>query len=209
MEEVQSQLNTLIKEGETISIKIQQQMGQMAFLSFGRLAAYFMLDDDNWDALQDLEDYVRRLKLPGPIQDIYLSYISWNRKSDSLFHRLQWLRDKRILDFGSLRKDFGREISKKEPRLELLNAKVVEQVAILKSLIEQPPKVVQKQKSEKVKVKKDWRTRKVIYAIVYLVSCLAVDVLLFPLLAWGILGVVSIEIAVFLGLPKLAEWLKT
>ena len=164
-----------------------------------------MLDDEEWDALQDLEGYVKGVKLPTPIQNIYLSYISWNRNSDSFFNKLQWLKDKRTKDFGLLRKEFGKEISKKEPRLELLNAKVVEQVALLKSLLEQPPKG---EKKGTVKPKKSWRNIRLTYIIAYLILCSVIDILLLPLIQWYILGIISIEIAIFFGLPRMIEWVR-
>lgn len=121
MEEVQSQLALLIQEGDSISVKIQQKIGQLNLISLGKLAAYFMLEDDDWNTLQDIERYVRELNLPAPIQDIYTSYVVWNRKCDSLFHKLQWQRDPRVVEFGTSRKEFGKEISRQQPRLSMLN----------------------------------------------------------------------------------------
>lgn len=84
-------------------------------------------------------------------------------------------------------------------------------MAILRSLLQQPPKVVQPKRKRtvvKVKVKKGWSVGKWVFTCCYLIGCSVLDIQLFPLLSWGIIGVIGVEVAILFGFPKLSEWLR-
>jgi len=204
---LETQLITFIREGDAICIKIREQIGQQAILSLGKLAAYFLLSDDDWDTLQDITDSITKLNLPKPIQDVYINYVRWNRSCDDLFRKCRWKSDDRVKDFGKLRRDFGEKISKRNPDLKFLEALITDQVAILKSLLNEPPKTVERAKKT-IPKKKGWSTRKVIGVGTYITACIILDSILFLMIGWGIIGLVGVEAAFLFGFPKLIEWLK-
>jgi len=206
------QLMALIQEGNIISTKIKEQIGQLTLFSLGKLAAYFMLDDDDWEAIQNVDGFIRSLNLPSSIQGIYISYVDWNRKCGNFFHKCRWKSDERIKGFSRLRKDFGKEINRREPRLQLLYATITEQVSILQSLLSEPPKIGRKPTKEKIprtKIqKKGWSTRKIAYTCIYMMFCIVVDSLLFPIIGWSVIPLIAVQVAIMLGFPKLVEWLR-
>lgn len=205
LNDLRIQLTVLIQEGNTISTKIKEQIGQSTLFSLGKLAAYFMLDDENWEAIQDVDEFIRSLKLPSPIQGIYISYVNWNRKCGDFFRKCRWKSDKRVSGFSRLRKEFGKEINRKEPRLQLLYATITEQVSILQSLLSEPPKI--RRKPTRIQ-KRRWSTRKIAYTCTYMIFCIVVDLLLFPIIGWSVIPLIAVQVAILLGFPKLLEWLR-
>ena len=209
-EEWKPQLITLIQSGKAMRQRIIQQINLQSSLSVGGAIISLLsgISEDEW--LQDLESLRKKmgkLNLPKPLQDLYNNYLLWNRECDEFFRKKQWKSTNRAKDFIRLRREFGRKISVRKPQLPILKAIMIDQLSILESILNDPPKATKKIKKAKKK-EKGWSTRKVVGTSIYVIVCVALDTCLLPMIGLGVLALVGAELAVLLGFPKLIEWLK-
>jgi len=119
----------------------------------------------------------------------------------------------RVKDFIRLRKHVRKEVSKRKPNLQLLLAKVQEQVSILQSIIEVPlvtrkKRMVAKSVQVKRKAKPSISVHKIAFITVYLVACALLDWFVFSIVGLLVIGLIGAEATILFSAPKLLEWLR-
>jgi len=205
-EQWQPELMQLIQNGNELVGKVDKLIGSQRLLSLGRAALYAWSDEEEQDTLEGLEDLINRMNLPKPILNIFSEYLSWNRRCEAFFRGRRWLTTDEVRDFRRQRSNVSREIRKRDPDLQLVLTYVKDQVRILEDLLVSPP--VRKERRTIPIPKKRVARRRLGYVLGSLLVFSSIDlVVLFvspSLLVW----ILPIEISLFLGLPKLYDWIR-
>ena len=56
--------------------------------------------------------------------------------------------------------------------------------------------------------RKFWSTRKIVGLFAYILICMSIDWILFPIIELSVVGLIAVETAILLGFPKLLDWLR-
>jgi len=68
-------------------------------------------------------------------------------------------------------------------------------------------KLKKKTKKPKVTPKKaNQRRKKLLLTLFYVLVCIFIDVLLFPMITLYVIGLIAVEVTILFGIPKLLEW---
>lgn len=203
MADFKTQLASLLNDGDSI---VQSVQTISFMISLAKAAAPHVLEEED---LEDLEEFIETFDLPSPVHQVYVRYIKWNRNCESFFTNFGLGESFQFREFVSLRKEVGREISKKSPYQRAMLLKIREQLSILDSLYRLNIEKL-RTKTEKTKITPktgNKRKRKLWLTFFYILVCILVDALLFPLITLYVIGLVAVEVTFLLGVPKLLEWL--
>jgi len=202
MTDFKTQLASLLAEGDSI---VQSVKSTSFLISLAKAVAPHVIDEED---LEDLEELVETLDLPSPVHQVYVRYLKWNRDCELFFTNFGLGKSFQFKDFVRLRKEVGREISKKSPYRRAILLRIKEQLSILDSLykldIEKLKKETKKLKATPKKANQ--RRKKLLLTLFYVLGCIFVDVLLFPMITLYVIGLIAVEVTVLFGIPKLLEW---
>ncbi|NIO38666.1 hypothetical protein GTO27_13370 [Candidatus Bathyarchaeota archaeon] len=203
MADFKTQLASLLTEGNSIA----QSVESTAFmLSLGKAVAPHVLEEEE---LEDFEEFIETLDLPSPVHQVYVRYIKWNRDCESFFRNLGLSKSFQFREFVRLRKEVSRESSKKSPYQRKILLKISEQLSVLDSLyklnLERLGKEAKKPRA--IPQSRKQRKRKLFLTLFYLIGCILVDIILFPIITLYVIGLIAAEATILFGIPKLLEWL--
>jgi len=167
------------------------------------------LDADLSELFESVRQTAKNLQLPVPLYEFFKAYAKWFGNCREFIREANWQECDRIDVFVERKRDFEREMLRTQPRYQILETFVTDQVSILRHLHDNPPEPRLAKPVPRAKTTGHWSRSRVVFTVAYLTFCGIVDCFVFLLLGLTIaIAVAGVELAVLLGLPKLIEWLQ-
>jgi hypothetical protein len=198
MEDFRKRISSLVAEGSSI---VQSVESTSFIINLSKVVLPYVFQEED---LESLEDFVETLNLPSPVHQVYIRYIQWNRDCEAFFSDYRLTKSSQFKEFVELRKKASQEILKESPYQRAILLRIQEQLSLIDNL--------SKLNLESVKAKQKGvgfvRLRtKLLFTVVYIAACAIVDYFSYYAVGLVVIGIIGVEAAILMGIPKLLEWL--
>jgi hypothetical protein len=189
-EDLQS-LVDLVQRGKDIQNKIEQLRGTQGFTSLidfiGRLATG-RLDPDDRELGHNLRTASVQL-LSSPLLTLKQEYQEWYMDCRTFFAKMEWMSQTAVKAFL----ETGNTSISKETKITV-EMVVKRQLVLLEKILSSPPK--------------QYNVAKAAFVIVYVASCLFLDVILFAFIGLATIPVAAFQVGLLLAFPRIEEWIR-